>query len=76
MGEANEKRMPNFKAPTINEFAILFGSPIKQTFKPSNEPLYSRIVNKSAKIWQGCEKSVKPLITGTLLYSANSSTIA
>ena len=42
-----------FKQPTIIELAILLPSPIYTHFKPSNAPLNSRIVIKSARTWQG-----------------------
>ena len=52
---------------------MLLPSPMKHIFRPSNEPLYSRIVMRSAKIWHGWQKSVKPLMTGTEPYFARSS---
>ena len=53
---------------------MLLPSPMKHSFSPSKEPLYSRMVIKSASTWQGWQKSVKPLMTGTLPYWARAST--
>ena len=53
---------------------MLFPSPIKQSFKPGRLPLCSRMVIRSARTWQGWQKSVKPLMMGIEPYSAKSST--
>ena len=66
--------MPTFRPPTIREFIMLLPSPIKHSFSPSREPLYSRMVIKSASTWQGWQKSVRPLMMGIEPYLARSST--
>ena len=53
---------------------MLLPSPMKHSFSPSREPLYSRMVIRSASTWQGWQKSVRPLMTGTLPYWAKAST--
>ena len=45
---------------------MLFPSPIQATRFPSHDPRYWRTVSRSASTWQGCSRSVRPLITGTV----------
>ena len=67
---------PKRAAANISEFDTLLLSPTYASFRPSSRPLCSRIVRKSAIAWQGWLKSVRPLITGTLAYSAIRSTMS
>jgi hypothetical protein len=45
---------------------MLLPSPIHATLTPSSAPRRSRIVSRSATIWQGCSRSVSAFTTGTL----------
>ena len=75
--------MPKRLAPRIQELAMLKRvSPRKAIFRPRSEatrspfgPAHrSAAVKASARIWQGCRKSVNPLITGTVAAAASRST--
>jgi len=50
----------------------LLPSPVQATTCPAIGPRCSSKVITSAMIWQGCEMSVSPLITGTVACSASS----
>ena len=52
-GHATDTDIPVLIPPTISEFAMLFPSPMKQSFFPSVVPLCSRTVWRSARTWQG-----------------------
>ncbi|MND02343.1 hypothetical protein D3C83_216860 [compost metagenome] len=62
-------------AASIHEFATLFPSPMKATTALSKSMPHSRIVRRSARIWQGWSQSVSPLMTGTVACRARSTTI-
>ena len=51
-------------------------SPLQATVVPAIGPRCSSKVITSAMIWQGCESSVRPLITGTVACSASSSSVS
>ena len=48
----------------VNNAMILHYSPIQATVLPCHPPSVSRTVSRSASTWQGCSRSVRPLITG------------
>ncbi len=48
----------------IQLLAMLFPSPTQAMTLPSQPPSVSRTVSRSASTWQGCSRSVRPLITG------------
>ena len=75
-GAATTTSIPTCAAATTSECATLFPSPMYASFNPLKCPFTSLIVSRSASAWQGCEISVKPLITGIDACSANSFTIA
>ncbi len=52
-------------AAWMNEVTTLLPSPDQASFLPRIGPFCSSKVSTSAMIWQGCEASVRPLITGT-----------
>ena len=54
----------------------LFPSPNQAISRPGKALPCSTRVNRSAMIWHGCERSVRPLITGTLALAAISSIFA
>ena len=43
---------------------MLLPSPIQATTLPSQPPSASLTVSRSASTWQGCSRSVRPLMTG------------
>ena len=59
-------------AASIHEFAMLLPSPIQAYFtersarRTSPAPKRCATVCRSARTWQGCIRSVRPLMTGTL----------
>ena len=57
--------MSAIAAPTMNERATLLASPTHVTRAGAAPVWCSRIVMRSASVWQGCASSVSPLITGT-----------
>ncbi len=63
-------------AASISEERTLLPSPSQRVRARGSALPLSTIVSRSATIWHGCDRSVSPLITGTLAYSANSSTLA
>jgi len=75
-GPQATKCMPIFAQVTIREFATLFcASPMNTSLSPSKPPgKFSWMVSRSAIIWVGCDSVVRPFHTGTLEYSASSST--
>ena len=75
-GPAKVKLKPNLPAACKKDVQTLLPSPSHTTFFPDIEPCFSWKVIISAIIWQGCDLSVKPLITGTVEYSASSSNVA
>jgi hypothetical protein len=71
--QASESSKPSTAAASIHELAMLLPSPIHATFLPAMPPNSCRTVSRSARIWQGCCRSVRPLITGMSAWRANSS---
>jgi len=59
--------MVNFINPaaSINELATLLPSPSQASCSPGSAKPCSTTVSRSATIWHGCDRSVRPLITGT-----------
>src|SRR5438445_6464180 len=55
---------------------MLLPSPTQAIRFPSHVPSASRTVNRSASTWQGCDRSVRPLITGMEACRASSRTSA
>ena len=55
---------------------MLLPSPTQATVLPAIGPRCSSKVITSAISWQGCVRSVRPLITGTVAYSASSSSFS
>ena len=55
---------------------MLLPSPLHATARPSIGPRCSSKVITSAMSWQGCVRSVSPLITGTSALAASSSSFA
>ena len=51
---------------------LLDPSPRKASVRPASRPCASLTVCRSARIWQGWNRSVSPLITGTELAAASS----
>jgi len=64
--------IPVIAAPTTNDCPTLLPSPTHATVASS--PTVSRMVRRSASVWQGCASSVSPLMTGQSAYSARTST--
>src|SRR5512147_1356371 len=74
-GVATFSVKPNFAAAWIHEVQTLLQSPVHATVRPRIDPFFSSNVITSAMIWHGCDSLVRPLTTGTLACSANSSSI-
>ena len=62
-------------AACIHEASTLLASPVQATLRPRIGPRCSSKVMTSAMTWQGCERRVRPLITGTVAWRASSSSI-
>jgi hypothetical protein len=60
-------------AASIQDASTLLASPDQAMVRPRIGPRCSSNVSTSAMIWQGCEVLVRPLMTGTVAWSANSS---
>ena len=58
----------------MKEWQTLLPSPTQAMVLPAIGPLASSMVMMSARIWQGCDRSVRPLMTGTVETRANRST--
>ena len=63
-GRRAAARSRGVPAALIQLLAMLLPSPIQATVLPSQPPRLSRTVMRSASTWQGCSRSVSPLITG------------
>src|SRR5438046_1356798 len=74
--ESRRNANPSTCAASIQLFAMLLPSPTQAIRFPSHVPSASRTVNRSASTWQGCDRSVRPLITGMEACRASSSTSA
>ncbi len=64
-GHARRSSNANLLAAWIHETATLLPSPVQVTTLSAIEPFFSSNVITSAITWHGCERSVRPLITGT-----------
>ena len=64
-GVATRRRNANRSAACIHEVSTLLASPVQATVRPRIGPRCSSNVMTSASTWQGCERRVRPLITGT-----------
>jgi hypothetical protein len=71
-GQASASLNLSRAAAWIQEAATLLPSPVQAIRRPSIGPFASSNVMMSATIWQGWVRSVRPLITGTVAWSANS----
>jgi len=60
---------------SIRLWQTLLPSPMKENFNPSRRPLCSQTVSRSARAWQGCSRSERPLMTGMEAYSARVTTV-
>jgi hypothetical protein len=65
-GVATRRRNSNRSAACIHEVSTLLASPVQATVRPRIGPRCSSNVMTSAITWQGCERRVRPLITGTV----------
>src|ERR1700683_4732085 len=65
-GVATRKRKENRSAACIHEVSTLLASPDQATVRPRIGPRCSSNVITSAITWHGCERRVRPLITGTV----------
>jgi hypothetical protein len=65
-GVATLSRNSNRSAACIQEASTLLASPVQATVLPRIGPRCSSKVSTSASTWQGCERRVSPLITGTV----------
>ena len=63
-------------AACIHEVSTLLASPVQATVLPLIGPRCSSKVITSAITWQGCERRVRPLITGTVACRASSVSVA
>ena len=75
-GVATRRRKSNRSAACIQDASTLLASPLHATVRPGIGPRCSSKVITSAITWQGCERRVSPLITGTVACCASSSSIA
>ena len=75
-GQARAKSIPSRSAHSISEWATLLPSPTNASFSPPGPPKRSRMVCISASAWQGWNRSLSALITGTRDQCARSSTVA
>src|SRR5881398_1233086 len=73
-GHASRSSNPSTWAASIQLFAMLLPSPIHAIRLPSHPPTASRTVKRSASTWHGCDRSVRPLITGMVAWLASCST--
>src|SRR2546425_1948177 len=73
-GHARRRSNPSTVAASIQLFAMLLPSPTQAIRFSSHVPRASRTVNRSASTWQGCDRSVRPLITGMVAWCASSTT--
>src|SRR3954452_7029730 len=65
-GEATRRRNSKRSATGTHDTNTLLASPDQATVLPRIEPRCSSNVITSASTWQGCERWVRPLITGTV----------
>ena len=75
-GAAILSLQPNRAAACTQEVATLLASPIQAIVRPLMGPFSSSKVITSAITWQGCDRQVSPLITGTLACAASSSSVS
>ena len=75
-GEAIRSAKPNRAAACTHEVATLLASPIQAIMRPLIGPFSSSKVITSAITWQGCDRQVRPLITGTLACAAISVSVS
>ncbi len=73
-GVATRSSKSNRSAACIQEVSTLLASPVQATVRPLIAPRCSSKVSTSAITWHGCDHLVRPLITGTVAYSASSRT--
>ncbi len=75
-GPVKVRSKPNCSAAWAKEAKTLLPSPDQTTLRPAMGPRCSSKVMTSAMIWQGWVRLVRPLMTGTVAYSAISSSVA
>ena len=67
---------PKRAAACTQEVATLLASPIQAIVRPLIGPFSSSKVITSAITWQGCDRQVSPLITGTVACAASSVSVS
>ena len=75
-GQATDSLKPSRAAAWIQDAATLLPSPVQAIRRPLIGPFASSNVMMSATIWQGCVRSVRPLMTGTVACSASSVSVS
>src|SRR5947208_3180478 len=60
--------IPTIPHPSRSELQTLLPSPTYASLRPESFPFRSWIVKRSEMIWQGCSRSSRPLMTGTVAH--------